>query len=337
MLVSCASCGGAQARAPKKVVPEVRVETFQSHNAKFAASSSSAAAASSATAPPRAPRTASMKFELRGRFFPLPLVHGTIGGQPAWMLVDTGANSHVIASWLAKKAGLALKPLGDVGTDHTGKSVATFSVEHPNVAIDAWGTLDDGPMLVTEIPEPIEKLGIGAFISPQWLGAKGEAIVIDFVAKELRSMPYADAIARVAARGKPLVPSGGRICEDTGSAIKGLAFVIPGVIDGQPVDLLLDTGAHRTDLLTSAKAGQKLAPRSVPNAEQMYAASGLVKTRLVKGAQVKVGEWSITADVDLIPGSADPVCPRDGVVSMDVLKSCVLVLGKKEMTGRCGE
>jgi predicted aspartyl protease len=332
------SCGGAQPRAPAKVTP-ARVETFKSSSAKFGAASSSAAAtsASSSRAPSRAPRLAPLKFELRGRFFPLPLVHGTIGGQPAWMLVDTGANSHVIASWLAKKAGLTLKSLGDVGTDHTGKSVTTYSVEHPNVAIDAWGTLDDGPMLVTEIPEPIEKLGIGAFISPQWLSAHGEAIVIDFVSKELRSMPYADALASVARRGKPLVPSGGRICEDTGSAIKGLAFVIPGVVDGQAVDLLVDTGAHRTDLLTSARAGQKLAPRSVANAEQMYAASGLVKTRIVKGAQVKVGEWTITADVDLIPGSADPVCPRDGVVSMDVLKSCVLVLGRKEMTGRCGE
>ena len=40
--------------------------------------------------------------------------------------------------------------------------------------------------------------------------------------------------------------------------------------------------------------------------------------------------------VDLIPGAADPYCPRDGVVSMDVLRACVLVLGKTGMAGRCG-
>jgi len=288
-------------------------------------------------APTRPPRTAVLKFELRGRFFPLPLVEGTIGGEHAWMLVDTGANSHVIARWLAKKAKLAMKPLGDVGTDHTGRAVTTYSTDHPNVTIDGWGPLEDGPMLVTDVPEPIEKLGIGGFISPQWLGAEGEAVVMDLVSKTLSTAPYDDALRSIEARGKALVPTGGRICEDTGSAIKGLAFVIPATIDGSKVDLLLDTGAHRTDLLTTAKVGQRLVPRSVPSQEQMYAASGLVRTRLVRGAGVKVGDYAITTDIDLIPGVADPVCPRDGVVSMDVLKSCVLVLGRKQMMGRCAE
>jgi hypothetical protein len=44
----------------------------------------------------------------------------------------------------------------------------------------------------------------------------------------------------------------------------------------------------------------------------------------------------VRADIDLSPGAADPFCPRDGVVSMDVLRSCVLVLGKTSMAGRCG-
>jgi hypothetical protein len=58
--------------------------------------------------------------------------------------------------------------------------------------------------------------------------------------------------------------------------------------------------------------------------------------RLVRGATVSVGDYAVHADIDLIPGAADPFCPRDGVVSMDVLRACVLVLGKTSMTGRCG-
>ena len=335
-----AACGGAAVTPRGRGVPSVAgapssVESFQSRSSAFPAASSAPVVA--VKAPGRPPRIAVLKFELKGRFFPLPLVYGTIGGESAWMLVDTGANSHVIARWLAKKAKLTMKPLGDVGTDHTGRAVTTYSVEHPSVVIESWGALDDGPMLVTDVPDPIEKLGIGAFISPQWLGAEGEAVVMDMVAKTMSTAPFDDAIRAIDGRGKALVPTGGRICEDTGSAIKGLAFVIPATIDGNNVELLLDTGAHRTDLLTTAKVGQRLAPRSVPSQEQMYAASGLVRTRLVRGTNVKVGDFSITADIDLIPGVADPVCPRDGVVSMDVLKSCVLVLGRKQMMGRCGE
>jgi predicted aspartyl protease len=331
-----AACGGsATPAAVPTAAPSSSVETFQSRTTPFPAPSSTPVVA--VKAPGRAPRTAVLKFELKGRYFPLPVVYGSIGGEPTWMLVDTGANSHVIARWLAKKAKLAMKPLGDVGTDHTGRAVTTYSVDHPSVVIDTWGPLEDGPMLVTDVPDPIEKLGIGAFISPQWLGADGEAVVMDLVAKTMSSAPFDDAVRALEAHGKPLVPTGGRICEDTGSAIKGLAFVIPATIDGNKVELLLDTGAHRTDLLTTAKVGQRLAPRSVPSQEQMYAASGLVHTRLVRGANVKVGEWAITTDIDLIPGVADPVCPRDGVVSMDVLKSCVLVLGRKQMMGRCGD
>lgn len=286
---------------------------------------------------PLAPRRASLKFELNGRKFPLPLVHGTVGGEAVWLLVDTGANSHVIARWIAKKAGLPMRPLGDVGSDHTGRAVTAYTVDHPALVIDEWGPVADGPMLVTDVPEPIARIGIGGFVSPQWLAAESEGLVLDLPAHEMRSAPWADALAEMQQRkGQDLAPNGPRLCEDTGSAIKGLAFVLPASVDGHGVDLLLDTGAHRTDLLTTSKAGRLLAGRARPSKEQMYAASGLVKTSLVRAAEVKIGQWSITSDIDLVPGVADPVCPRDGVVSMDALESCTLLLGRKTLLGRCG-
>jgi predicted aspartyl protease len=283
----------------------------------------------------REPRTTPLRFELRGHPFPLPVVHGTVNGEPTWMLVDTGANSHVIASWLAHKVGLPMHPLGDVGSDHTGRAVMTYSVDHPDVVIDSWGALDDGPMLVTDVPEPIERLGIGAFISPQWLSADGEVVVMDLPGKEMHTAALADAVRSLGTRGKPLVTGKAHLCEDTASVIQGLGFVVPANVEGQAVELLVDTGAHKTDLLMTTRAGQRLLPRSAPSRDQMYAASGLVRTRTVRGVRVKVGEWSIGTDLDLIPGASDPVCPRDGVVSMDVLKSCVLVLGHKQLIGRC--
>jgi predicted aspartyl protease len=326
--VAVAGCGGAAAREPP--APAVP-------SASLAASLPESSAALSPPEVSVGPRRVELRFDLNGRKFPLPLVHGTVAGQPIWMLVDTGANSHVIASWVAIKAGMPMRALGDVGSDHTGHAVSAYTVDHPGMSIDGWGALTDGPMLVTDVPEPIARIGIGAFVSPQWLAAAGEAVVLDLPNREMRTAPWDDAVkALEQAPGREIAPAGARLCEDTAIAIKGLAFVLPASIDGHGVDLLLDTGAHRTDLLTTSKTGRVLAGRAKPSREQMYAASGLVKTSLVRAAAVKIGEWSLTTDIDLVPGVADPVCPRDGVVSMDALSSCTLLLGRKQLRGRCG-
>jgi predicted aspartyl protease len=290
-----------------------------------------------ATAAEREPRKALLHFDLNGRAFPLPLVHGTVGGEPVWMLVDTGANSHVIASWVARKIGMPLRPLGEIGSDHAGRAVNAYAVLHPNVAIDGWGAIDDGPILVTDVPEPIAGIGIGAFVSPQSLARGGDGIVLDFARREMRAAPWEEAARLLEATGGlPIAPEGARLCEDHTSLIRGLAFVLPASIDGHKVSLLLDTGAHRTDLLTTSRAGTALAGRSSASKEQMYAASGLVRTRLVHAARVKVGAWAATTDIDLVPGTADRACPRDGAVSMDLLSHCTLLLGRQEMRGRCG-
>jgi predicted aspartyl protease len=327
LLGALAGCGGAHDEGP----------AARQANGPLVAATVPGVSSGMTSEVPTGPRHVALRYELNGRKFPLPLVHGSIAGQPVWMLVDTGANSHVIASWVARKAGFSLRPLGDVGSDHTGRAVSAYTVEHPGVSIDDWGPLPDGPMLVTDVPEPIERIGIGAFISPQWLAAAGDALVLDLASREMHTASWDDASRAVdALPGQEIAPRGVRLCRDDASAIKGLAFVLRASVDGHGVDLLLDTGAHRTDLLSTSQAARQLAARATPNHEQMYAASGLVKTSLVHAADVRIGDWSLTSDVDLVPGVADPLCPRDGVVSMDALQSCTLLLGRDRVRGRCG-
>ncbi|MDB4938354.1 MAG: hypothetical protein JWP87_5326 [Labilithrix sp.] len=298
------------------------------------------AAATPAGAPEEAPRTytprkAKLRYEIHGRPFPLPLVTGTIAGQPVLMLVDTGANSHVIAGWLARKLGLPMKKLGDIGTDHVGKTIATFRVEKPELAIDEWGPLAPMAVLATEVPDVIEKLGIGAFISPQRLVEEGDSVVLDLAKGELRPAWWDEAHYELSASGVPLVIGEARACEETEGPIKGLAFVLPATVDSQRVELLLDTGAQHSDVFTTSFAGQRLAAQSTVNKEPMYTASGKISARKLKGARVGAGSFSITTDVDLIGGAADSSCPRDGVLAMDVLRSCALLLGRQRVYGRC--
>ena len=211
-------------------------------------------------------RRVALHFELNGRKFPLPLVHGVIGGVPVWMLVDTGANSHVIASWVARKAGMRMRSLGDVGSDHTGQSVPAYSVDNPRVVIDDWGALPNAAMLVTDVPQPIEHIGIGAFVSPQWLAGAGEGVVLDLAAREMRTAPWEQALRSLDERGGvEIAPAGARLCRDDSSAIRGLAFVLPASIDGHAVDLLLSALARRCRLcLTRCQAAKVFRRRARP-------------------------------------------------------------------------
>jgi predicted aspartyl protease len=331
VVAALAGCGGAQgARGAGRGGPPRHVDT-----PIVAATVPSTATVTGDE--PHAAHHATLRFELNGRAFPLPLVHGSIAGMPVWMLVDTGANSHVIARWVAQRLGLSMRALGDIGSDHTGRAVAAYMVEHTSMTIDEWGPLADKAMLVTDVPEPIARIGIGAFVSPQWLAEQGDGVVLDIAKGEMHTAAWDDAVAELDGRGgRSIGGSGAHLCQDDASAIHGLAFVLPASVDGKPVDLLLDTGAHRTDLLSTSKAAKLLVGRSAPSREQMFAASGLVKTRIVRAVDVRVAEWATTTDIDLVPGVADAVCPRDGVVSMDVLQSCTLVLGPTGVLGRCG-
>ena len=205
------------------------------------------------------------------------------------------------------------------------------------MVLDEWGALPDGPTLVAEVPEPVERLGIGAFVSPQWLAQPDEAVVLDLPAGEMHTAGWDEAARALdALPGREMVERGLRLCRHDQSVIRGLAFVLPASVEGRGVDLLVDTGALQTDLLTTSAAGRALASRATPSKEPMYAASGLVHATVVRAAALQMGGWGVTTDVDLVPGVADPTCPRDGVVSMDALRACTLMLGRRGLRGRCG-
>lgn len=284
---------------------------------------------------PGDPRHAKLKFEIHGRAFPLPLVTGTISGHPVLMLVDTGANSHVIAGWQARKLGLPMKKLGDVGTDHVGKTIATFRIEKPALAIDGWGSLHPGPVLATDVPDVMEKLGIGAFISPQRLVEHGDSVLLDLAKAEMHTAHWDDAQAGLRASGTPLVVGEARACEENEGPIKGLAFVVPAVVGSHRVELLVDTGAQHSDVFTTSLAGQRLGPQSVVNKDPMYTASGKISARKIPGTRVSSGEIGVTTDVDLIAGTSDAACPRDGALAMDLLRTCTLLLGRNRILGAC--
>ncbi len=280
-----------------------------------------------------APRRVDLEFAIGDKPFPLPLVHGTVAGVPTLILIDTGANAHIIAGWLARKAQLTTRAFGDTGVDHSGHSIETRRAAHPQMHVDNWGDLPDEPMLVTDVPDAVRHLGIGAFLSPQQLATDDASIVLDFQKSEMRQLRKGETPDATSGNALALDPP--RVCVDKDSPLQGLAFVVRAQIEGHDADLLLDTGAHHSDLLMASKPAKALYSRSDPSHESVYAASGKVTPRTVHDAHIHVGALEVTRELDLIPGQEDDFCPRDGVLGMDVLKKCVLVLDRHTISGLC--
>ena len=282
-------------------------------------------------------RHAPLQFEVAGRSFQLPVVEGTVGGVRTLFVIDTGASAHILTGWLARKAKLPLENHGDSGSDHTGRKLVSFRTPSPSFVLDSWGKIPEKETLVIEVPEQIEKLGIGAFLSPQNLDA--DAVVLDLPRGELREARSLDEekgrLAEWASLSRPVprllpepVP-----CRD-GSTIGGLAFLVPATFGDQSATLLLDTGAQKTDLLAGSAPGKQLSPRAEAG-DPVFSASGKVVTKVLRGTELTVGEVKSRLDVSILPGSAETLCARDGVLGMDVLKSCVMVFASGTVHARC--
>jgi len=291
------------------------------------------AGAAKVEAPPPEKRRADLDYVLKGRPFASPVVRATVNGVETTMMVDTGANTHMLTGWLARKANVETKQIGDSGTDHTGKAIRARRADRPNIAIEGWGAIADRPTLVVDVPDKLEQLGIGGFLSPQQLATADDLVVLDLERAEMRTAKPSEVEAmpgRVLGRGPA------RTCSEQDANIgRTLAFVVKGSLETHDVDLLVDTGAPMTDLLGISAAGKALGPKTVENKDEIYAASGKVKPRLFKGGKLVLGEVEAKLDVNILAGANDPFCPRDGVVAMDVLRHCTLVLSPTSITGTC--
>jgi hypothetical protein len=249
------------------------------------------------------------------------------------MVVDTGATSTAIAAWFAQRHALPTARVDGRATDHAGKRVAMSRTEGAVATIAGWGSLGIGPFLVYDLPPIIERLEIGMFVAPQTLGGSDrDAIVLDLKRGELRLEPKSRAFAAVEGRGRPLPPA--HSCAATGP-LGGPTFVLPASVGGFPARMLVDTGAQTSDLFESSDPGKMLARRSVTNDEKIYGAGGRIRSRTLRQAMVSVGEHVKSVKLDLIPGRADEHCPRDGVLAMDILRECVLVIADARLVARC--
>jgi hypothetical protein len=274
-------------------------------------------------APPALPATptfAHLFHELpsSGRRFPLPLVRGTVGGQPTILIVDTGAQINVVTGWLARQAHISLsEPILIV--DPAGNPVSMHRIDNVAITLDGLGAVPSGPVAVADLAPVFEKIGIGAIVSPQSFATAEHAVSVDLPRAKLSFVPAA------ATRGASSVQNA-RICTYSIEGTLPRILVGDGVVDGVPLAMEIDTGADELTIVADSDAGRKVTARGNGISEEALSAAGALPQKLYRGVPVSIGAATI-ADVTVTAARRHPDCGYDGRVSIAELEACEIVVG----------
>jgi hypothetical protein len=255
--------------------------------------------------------------------FPSPVVRIGVPGQPpALLLVDTGASIHTLAAWFVESAHIDAQAAEGTARGSTG------NVSSIRVARDVPLKLENGDALplteaiVVDFPPMFGQLRIAGLLSPQLLAPPGQAAVLDLATPSMTIAPVASA------------PHTGRVCINRESEFRNLSYSVPITILGQHGAMILDTGATSTLIAAGSSIGKALADRSVEGKHTQGLGGEAEATRHVPGVTIRRGGSPTIADVNL-GKSPGPACGPDGLLGMDALRGCVLVLGESSASIRC--
>ena len=266
--------------------------------------------------------------------FASPAVRLTFNGRTAWFLVDTGAGVHMLCSWFVAAAGLQEDPsLTDAisGVDSTGQRVRFRGLR------SQAGRLEDGRRLtldlatVSDFPPEFEQLDIGGVLSPQLLADGDEAAVLDLRVPELTFEPFPRARRRLGAREVPRVRFCGSI--DDGP-VANRVFAIPVTIRQHEGTLILDTGAKATKIVSSSRLVRGVALEG--EGSRTTGISGTAQSySLARRLDIKFAGYTATLAPRVAEATAG-ACGSEGLLGLDALGRCALVLGRKDVAIKCG-
>jgi hypothetical protein len=247
-----------------------------------------------------------------------PTVAATVFGRPARLVVDTGSTRNVVASRLARRAGLDTDQAEPIAWDALHRPIRGFPVDRQNALLAGYGPVAD-ELFVSSFSDDMARVGrqsVGTFhddgvLSPWQLAREGHALLLDFPRGQMVITTWERAQERVNARGAYLAVVG---------ADADGKFVVEATACGQPARLEIDTGAESTILF------QRRAP------ELTEGAVGARTTR----TSLRVGGVTEQLSVLLLePLAQGPRPDRDGLLGMDVLRHCRVALDETRLIASC--
>jgi predicted aspartyl protease len=263
--------------------------------------------------------------------FPSPVLRATVNGQAVWFLVDTGASVHTVASWLATATHIGLHDSKTMLVGSTGATSKTRAAGTIQLETRDGGTISVRDAVVADFPQTFADQHIGGLISPQLLAPAGQAAILNLSTPSLSFGPFDGALAALGLAPSAATASA-HVCP-TGGPPPGRIYGASVTIAGIAADMTTDTGATSTSV-ASARVARALASRSQDSGRVEGIGGGPKAAKTVASVTIVRGGAAKKADVLL--GGTSAGCGVDGLLGMDVLRGCTLVLGEKTMAWSCG-
>jgi predicted aspartyl protease len=264
--------------------------------------------------------------------FPSPLLRATVRGQPVWFIVDTGASVNTLASWLVSAARLEARQTTATASGSTGVEQSVRMVANEKIQLDGGRDLTLREAIVVEFPPVFAEQRIGGLLSPQLLGPGQLASVLDLRVPSLRFEPFETAVARLG-RNRPLISSGSRVCRNAESPFESRQYAASVTADDISGTMLVDTGATSTLAAPGSRIAAALSDRASESG-RTQGVGGDVQT-MRKAPDVRFERGGTASTIAVTIGGSTPSCGSDGLIGMDALRQCILVLGESAFAWSC--
>jgi hypothetical protein len=130
-----------------------------------------------------------------------------------------------------------------------------------------------------------------------------------------------------------LISGGTHVCRNAQSPFENRQYAASATADGIGGTLLVDTGATSTLAATGSRIAGALADRASESGRTQGV--GADAQTLGKAPNVRLERGGANSTIAVtIGGSASP-CGPDGLIGMDALRQCVLVLGESAFAWSC--
>jgi hypothetical protein len=97
----------------------------------------------------------------------------------------------------------------------------------------------------------------------------------------------------------------------------------------------LDTGASETEIRADSEVGLKLQLKTSDGSAHLAQLGEISSAQRGRQSDISIGELTATIRPLLVSGKDNPQCPAMGVVGMDILRQCMILLDAETGFARC--
>ncbi len=272
---------------------------------------------------------------LAAQGFPNPLVKAAIAGHEALFIVDSGASVNVLADWYAEIVAIPTVTTAD--SKAKGSDGKTTEVR---LAQQLEGRWSDGQRLalneaiVVSFPPLFKSLHLGGLISPQLLAPVGMAAVLDLKRPSLRFVPLARALSHLQRSKAPMFPLAmTQVCRNADSQLVNRQYLAAVTSAGVTDLVLVDTGATKTIFSEQSKIAGAIGSGSERGPLSEGVGGAMKGQRIVRDVHLLRGGQTVVLNPSI--GEVSVPCAAKGILGMDALRGCSLILGDYAMAFSC--